>query len=301
MPNPRSGGGSSAIELGVVAALPLFGAFLAGLGTRRWLQQHVTILFRLQLAGGIGLLSVLAGWSFNVSVRNVAAIGVLLVAQLTSVAVASRLFRKRTDGALFSFWMFGNPTFWTAPVAAAALGAEAAVFVIAYDMLTQARIAVGVRAMRSHAPKSQSAKTALADYAPTIAAMSGLLLGLVFPAPDFVDSVVAVLGIVMAFFGFMLLGVSWPRNRWTGVPQAAMTVRALALHFTLVPALLGLATLAGVDLPGAVWLLAFGPVPTSVVSFSQVYGYSPRTAATGLAMSIGCAIALLPLSLTLAG
>jgi hypothetical protein len=285
----------------VVAALPLFGAFLAGLGTRRWLQQHITILFRLQLAGGIGLLSVLAGWSFDLSVRNIAAIGVLLAAQLISVATAGRLFRKRTDGALFSFWMFGNPTFWTAPVAAATLGADAAVFVIAYDMLTQARIAIGVRSMRANAPKTQSAKTALADYAPTIAATSGLLIGLVLPAPDFVDTVVAALGIVMAFFGFMLLGVSWPRNRWTGAPQVAMTVRALALHFTIVPALLGLATLAGVDLPGAVWLLAFGPVPTSVVSFSQVYGYSPRTAATGLAISIGCAIALLPLSLTLAG
>jgi hypothetical protein len=285
----------------VTAAIPLFGAFLAGLGTRRWLQQHITLLFRLQLAGGIGLLSVLAGWSFDISVRNVAAIGVLLAAQLTSVAVAARLFRGRTDGALFSFWMFGNPTFWTAPVAAAALGAEAAVFVIAYDMLTQARIAVGVRYMRAKAPKTQSARTALADYAPTIAAMSGLALGLVFPAPDFVDSVVAGLGIVMAGVGFLLLGVSWPRNRWTGVPQAAMTVRALALHYTLAPALLGLATLAGVDLPGAVWLLVFGPIPTSVVSFSQVYGYSPRTAATGLAMSIGLAIALLPLSVSLAG
>jgi len=285
----------------VTAAIPLFGAFLAGLGTRRWLQQHITLLFRLQLAGGIGLLSVLAGWSFDISVRNVAAIGVLLVAQLTSGALAARVFRKRTDGALFSFWMFGNPTFWTAPVAAAALGAEAAVFVIAYDMLTQARIAVGVRHMRSHAPKTQSARTALADYAPTICAMSGLALGIVFPAPDVVDSVVAGLGIVMAIAGFLLLGVSWPRNRWTGVPQASMTIRALALHFTVVPALLGIAVLAGVDLPGAVWLLAFGPIPTSVVSFSQVYGYSPRTAATGLAMSIGCAIALLPLSLTLAG
>ena len=40
---------------------PLFGAFLAGLGTRRWLQQHITLLFRLHFAGGIGLLSVLAG------------------------------------------------------------------------------------------------------------------------------------------------------------------------------------------------------------------------------------------------
>jgi len=285
----------------VTAAIPLFGAFLAGLGTRRWLQQHITLLFRLQLAGGIGLLSVLAGWSFDISVRNVAAIGVLLVAQLASVGIAARVFRTRTDGALFSFWMFGNPTFWTAPVAAAALGAEAAVFVIAYDMLTQARIAVGVRYMRANAPKAQSARTALADYAPTIAAMSGLALGVVLPAPHFVDSVVAGLGIGMALAGFLLLGVSWPRNRWTGAPQVAMTARALALHYTLVPAILGIATLAGVDLPGAVWLLAFGPVPTSVVSFSQVYGYSPRTAATGLAVSIAAAIVLLPLSLSLAG
>lgn len=285
----------------MAAAIPLFGAFLAGLGARRWLQKHISILFRLQLAGGIGVLSVLAGWSFDVSVRNVTAIGVLLVAQLTAVAVAARIFRRRTDGALFSFWMFGNPTFWTAPVATAALGAGAAVFVIAYDMLTQARIAAGVRYMRANAPKSQSARTALADYAPTIGAMTGLAVGLVLPAPDFVDSVVAGLGIAMALVGFLLLGVSWPRNRWTGAPQVAMTVRALALHLTLVPALLGLATLAGVDLPGAVWILAFGPVPTSVVSFAQVYGYSPRTAATGLALSIALAIALLPLSLVLAG
>src|SRR5215218_8541549 len=136
----------------------------------------------MQLAGGIGVLSVLAGWSFDVSVRNVAAIAVLLAAQLTAVSVAARLFRGRTDGPLLSFWMYGNPTFWTAPVAAATLGAEAAVFVIAYDMLTQARIAVGVRHMRANAPRTQSARTALADYAPTICAMSGLALGLVFPA-----------------------------------------------------------------------------------------------------------------------
>ena len=157
----------------MAAALPLFGAFVLGLGARRWLQRHISILFRLQLAGGIGVLSVLAGWSFDVSVRNVAAIGVLLVAQMTSVTIAARVFRRRTDGPLLAFWMIGNPTFWTAPVAAATLGAEAAVFIIAYDMLTQARIAVVVRFLRAHAPKSQSARTALADYAPSIGAMSG--------------------------------------------------------------------------------------------------------------------------------
>ena len=284
----------------MAAAIPLFGAFVVGLGARRWLQRHISLLFRMQLAGGIGVLSVLAGWSFDVSVRNVAAIGVLLAAQLISVSVAARLFRGRTDGALISFWMYGNPTFWTAPIAAATLGAEAAVFVIAYDMLTQARIAVGVKYLRRRAPKSQSARTALADYAPSIGAVTGLVVGSVLTAPDVVDTLVAGLGIVMAGVGFLLLGVSWPK-RWIGRPQVLMTLRGLALHYSIVPSILGLATLAGVDLPGAVWLLAFGPIPTSVVSFAQVYGYSPKTAATGLAISIAVAIALLPLSLTLAG
>ncbi len=273
---------------------------MVGLGARRWLQRHISLLFRMQLAGGIGVLSVLAGWSFDVSVRNVAAIAVLLTAQLTSVSVGAWVFKRRTDGPLLSFWMYGNPTFWTAPLAAATLGAQAAVFIIAYDMLTQARIAVGVRFMRRHAPKSQSARTALADYAPTIGAVSGLLIGVVLPAPDVVDTIVAALGIVMAGVGFLLLGVSWPK-RWIGRPQIAISLRAFTLHWTLVPAILGLATLAGIELPGAVWLLAFGPIPTSVVSFAQVYGYSPKTAATGLALSITGAIALLPLSLALAG
>jgi hypothetical protein len=79
-----------------------------------------------------------------------------------------------------------------------------------------------------------------------------------------------------------------------------MTARALAVHLTLVPAVLGAATLTGIDLPPAVWILALGPIPTSVVSFAQVYGYSPKTAATGLAISIGAAIALLPLALAIA-
>jgi predicted permease len=284
----------------VAAAIPLFGAFMVGLGVRRWLQRHISLLFRMQLAGGIGVLSVLAGWSFDVSVRNVVAIAVLLAAQLTSVSVAARLFRGRTDGPLLSFWMYGNPTFWTAPVAAATLGAEAAVFVIAFDMLTQARIAVGVKYLRRRAPRSQSARTALADYAPSIGAVAGLAVGGVITAPAVVDTLVAALGIVMAGVGFLLLGVSWPK-RWIGRPQILMTLRGLSLHYTIVPSILGLATLAGVDLPGAVWLLAFGPIPTSVVSFAQVYGYSPKTAATGLAISIACAIVLLPLSLTLAG
>jgi len=67
-----------------------------------------------------------------------------------------------------------------------------------------------------------------------------------------------------------------------------------------VPGILALATLLGADLPGPVWILALGPLPLSVVSFAQVYGYSARVAASGLAVSIGAAVALAPLALTLA-
>jgi hypothetical protein len=283
----------------VAAALPLFGAFLLGLGARRWLQAHVSFLVRAQLAGGIGVLAVLSGWSFHVSLGSVSAILVLLAAQLLSVALASWLFRRSGDGPLIAFGMYGNPTFWSLPVATATLGANAAVFLVAFDMLTQPRIALAIRFMRLRAPIQQEARTALADYAPTIGAVSGLVLGRFLPAPDFVATVVAALGIAMAFVGALLLGVAWPRQ-WVGRCSTAVAVRGLALHFTLVPALLAVVSLAGFALPGAVWILALGPLPLSVVSFAQVYGYSARTAATGLALSLAAALGLAPLALFLA-
>jgi hypothetical protein len=283
----------------VTAALPLFGAFLLGLGSRRWLQRHVSFLLRAQLAGGIGVLAVLSGWSFHVSVGSVGAILILLVAQLTSVAAGSWLFRKSGDGPMVAFGMYGNPTFWSLPVATATLGAKAAVFLVAYDMLTQPRIAVAIRLLRMRAPIAQQSHTALADYAPSIGAVSGLVLGQFVAAPEFMSSVVAGLGIAMAFIGALLLGVAWPKS-FLGRRQTGLALRGLALHLTLVPALLAIATLAGVDLPGAVWILALGPIPTSVVGFAQVYGYSARTAASGLAFSIAAALALAPLALVLA-
>ena len=138
----------------VVVALPIFGAFVLGLGTRRWLQRYFAVLFRAQFALGMGLLAALSGWSFDVTLRNVAAVGVLLVAQVSAVVVAARLFRDRTDGPLIAFGMYGNPTFWSLPVAAVTLGAEAGVFIVAYDMLTQPRIALGVKLLRTRAPWS---------------------------------------------------------------------------------------------------------------------------------------------------
>jgi predicted permease len=244
-------------------------------------------------------LAVLSGWSFHVSVGSVGAILILLAAQLTAVAAGSWLFRRSGDGPLVAFGMYGNPTFWSLPVATATLGAKAAVFLVAYDMLTQPRIAVAIRLLRLKAPISQQSRTALADYAPTIGAISGLILGRFVPAQDVIATVVAALGIAMALIGALLLGVAWPK-KFLGRTQTGLALRGLALHFTLVPALLAVATIAGIDLPGAVWILALGPIPTSVVGFAQVYGYSARTAATGLAFSIAAALALAPMALVLA-
>jgi predicted permease len=282
----------------VVAALPLFGAFVLGLGARRWLQRYFDVLFRAQFAVGMGLLAVLAGWSFDVTTRNVAAVGVLLAAQFGSVAVAVRLFGHRTDGPLLAFGMFGNPTFWSLPVAAATLGADAAVFIVAFDMLTQWRIALGVRLMRGRAPIEQSQRSALADYAPSVGAVGGLLFGLMVAAPAAIATAVTVLGIAMALVAALLLGVAWPRE-WVNGCSARVSLRGLALHLTFVPAVLAVATLLGLDLPGAAWILALGPLPVSIVAFARLYGYSTRVAATGLALSCLAALALLPLAAAL--
>jgi predicted permease len=267
----------------VVGALPLLGAFVLGLGVRRWLQRHFALLFRTQIVLGMGVVAVLAGWSFELSLRNVGALGVLLVAQVTAVLVAARLFRARPDGPLLAFGMYGNPTFWSLPVAAATLGPHAGVFIVAYDMLTQGRIALGVKLLRMRAPIAQSGRSALADYAPTAGALAGVLLGRIVAAPPALATVVTVLGVAMAVIASVLLGVAWPRE-WLGRSEARLSLRGLALHLTLVPSVLG---------------AAFGPLPVSVVSFAKLYGYSTRTAATGLALSVGLAVALLPLALRL--
>jgi len=286
-------------KTGMVAALPLFGAFVVGLGSRRRLRRHFPVLFRIQFVG-VAVLAVLAGWSFEVNVRNVGAVGVLLVAQVGAVILAATLFRARSDGPLLAFAMYGNPVFWSAPVAVATLGTEAAAFLVAYDMLTQPRIALAVKLMRSRAPVEQSKRSALADYAPTAGALSGFLLGLVVAPPGGIATVVALLGVALGAFGSLLLGVAWPRE-WVGRAAARVSLRGLGLHLSFVPSVLALVTLAGFALPDAAWLLAFSPLPVSLVAFARLYGYSTRTAATGFALSIVLAILLLPAALALGG
>lgn len=280
-------------------ALPLLGGFAVGLAFRAPLQRHFARVFRTHFALGMGTLAVLAGWGFHPGVGAVAALGLLLVAQLTALAIGGRLFRNDRDGPVMAFGVFGNPTFWSLPIVAATLGADAAVVLAAYDMLTMPRIALGVRLMRGRAPVAQSRRTALADYAPMAGAVVGLLLARVVPAPDVVPDLVAGLGLFLSITGAVLLGIAWPHGRWTGRAELRGTARTLALHLTFVPAVLGAASLAGLAIPPGLWVLVLGPLPISSLSFARIYGYSDRQAATAIAVSVIAAVALLPLALAL--
>jgi hypothetical protein len=285
----------------VPVALSLVGGFAVGLAFRAWLQRFFAVAFRIQFALGLGTLAVLAGWSFDGGVSAVAALGLLLVAQVSAVLLASWMFRGRREGPMLAFGLYGNPTMWSLPIVAATLGARPAVVLAAYDMLTMPRIALGVRLLRGRAPVPQRARTALTDYAPMAGAIAGVVLGRFVDAPPEIPGVVGVAGTVLAASSAVLLGVAWPRGRWFRRPEAELALRALAMHVTLVPAALGVAALLGLGIPPALWVLVLGPFPMATLSFSRLYGYSAAQAATGLALSMGVAVALLPLALALGG
>ena len=200
---------------------------------------------------------------------------------------------------MLAFGMYGNPTMWALPIAAATLGPRAAVVLVAYDMLTMPRIAIGVRLLRGRAPIPQAPKTALTDYAPMAGAVAGLVLARFVEAPAVIPEVVGIGGTVVAATSALLLGVAWPRGRWLKRPELKLAVRALALHLTFVPGVLAAGALLGLAIPPALWLLAFGPFPMATLSFSRLYGFSVCQAATGVALSIVAALALLPVVLAL--
>ena len=280
-------------------ALSLAGGFAVGFALRASLQRYFAVAFRTQFALGIGSLAVLAGWSFEGGVGDVVALALLLAAQVSAVLLAVWLFRRRREGPMLAFGMYGNPTMWSLPIAAAAFGPRAAVVLAAYDMLTMPRIALGVRLLRRRAPIPQRPRTALTDYAPMAGAVAGVLLGRFVEAPEAIPGVVSVFGTVLAASSAALLGLAWPGGRWLRRPELGLAAKALALHLTFVPGVLLVASLAGLAIPPVLWVLVLGPFPMATLSFSRLYGFSARQAASGLALSTLVAVALLPLALTL--
>ncbi len=276
--------------------MTIFGGFVLGLSARRRLQQHVAVAFRTMTLGGLGVVASLAGGGSSAGGRAPEAVGVVLAAQLGGFAVGARRFAAQPDGPLMAYTLFGNPGVWAVPATAALFGPRAALGVAAYDLLTSPRHALALRLMRSRAPRPQRARTALVDHAPMVAATAGLALSAVQPAPERIAVAVVVLSTALSAVGAVVLGVAWPRGGWFGARDRRRAAHVLAVHLTVVPGVLAAAALAGLAVPAGAWVLALGPLPVASVSFARMYGYSPRLAATGLAMSLALALALLPVA-----
>ncbi len=279
---------------------PILGGFVLGLAFRARLQRHVAVLSRTTTALGVAVLALLAGWGFTGGGWGPGAVALVLGAQLAAVGAAARLFRAHRDGPLLAFLLYGNPGFWSVPVTAALFGPRAAVGVAAYDLLTSPRLAVGLRLLRTRARVPQSTRTALVDYAPMSAAVAGLALGAVVAPPAALPVAVVALSTVLAVVGAVVLGVAWPAGGWRPHAERGLVARVLAVHLTVVPAVLLAGALAGVAVPDGAWVLALGPLPVASVSFARVYGYSPRLASGALTASMALAAALLPVAWWLA-
>ena len=281
-------------------ALSLAGGFAVGFALRAWLQRYFAVVFRTQFALGLGSLAVLAGWSFKGGAGDIAALALLLVAQVSAVLLAVWLFRHRREGPTLGFGMYGNPTMWSLPIAAAAFGPRAAIVLVAYDMLTMPRIAVGVRLLRRRAPIPQAPKTALTDYAPMAGAMAGLLLARFVEAPEALPGVVSVAGTALAASSALLLGVAWPARPLVQAPRARAGGEGAGPAPDVRAGRAAAASLLGLAIPPALWILVLGPFPMATLSFARLYGFSACQAASGLALSTASAVALLPLVLAVA-
>ena len=75
--------------------------------------------------------------------------------------------------------------------------------------------------------------------------------------------------------------------------------KALALHLTFVPGVLLAASLAGLAIPPALWVLVLGPFPMATLSFSRLYGFSALPGGERARAQHRRRVALLPLALTL--
>jgi hypothetical protein len=282
----------------VLVLVPILAGFSVGLAARSLLQGHFAVVFRAKTLG-IAVVAFLAGWSFEGAPGSLAGLGVLLAAQVGAVLVGAWVFRARRDGPLLTFALYGNAGFWSVPVAGATLGTRAAVVLAAYDMLTQPRMAITLRLMRSRAPIPQPGGTAFVDYAPMAMAVAGLLVGRFLPVPAGVPQLVVVLATVLSVVAAVVVGVAWPSQARPARPQLALAARAIALHLALVPGVLLAASLGGLQVPAGAWILALGPLPVSLLSFARLYGYSARLAVCALAGSVALALALLPLAVWL--
>ena len=279
-------------------ALSLAGGFAVGFALRAWLQRYFAVAFRTQFALGIGSLAVLAGWAYQGGVSDLLALGLLLAAQIASVLLGAWLFRHRREGPMLAFGMFGNPTMWSLPIAAAGFGARggrARRLRHAHAAADRARRPAAAAAGADPAAGEDRADRLRADGRRGGGRRAGAVRGGALLAPGRRDDRGDGAGRVER-------GAAGPRvaRRALAAAAGAGAGREGAGAAPDVRAGRAAGRVAGRagDPAGAVGARA-RPFPMATLSFSRLYGFSARQAASGLALSTVVAVALLPLALAL--
>jgi predicted permease len=226
----------------------------------------------------------------------VVSMAALVLAEGVGIWIGGVVNRRRGGGLVCVTASTSNTGIWSLPIAGLLLGPAAAAFVAVYDQMSFPRALVLTSRLRRFAPRPQASRTALVDYAPSVALVTGLVLQALFGRPDALAPWLPRVGLVGAAATMVLIGAAVPRAL-PGVTHVRHGLLGAAFRF--VPGALALASLTvlGIDPPAAAWLLAFAPSFYGMLTLSRLYGYDAREAVATAVVTTLLAASALPLLL----
>ena len=272
--------------------LVLAAGLVVGFSLRRWQPPNFATVFRAQQLVVLLPLAMLSGWALRWQPRELSVLGVVLLAELASVATAI-WWACRGGEASLAVAAASNTTFWSVPVAATLVAPAQVVMLAVYDTIVAVRGAVQLRFLRSRSPVRHSRRSLFADFAKPLGLAVGLTLAAVGPAPGWAPVTVTHLGQLSGVLGIGILVLAAP----AAVPGRAALRRAapaVVLRFGFVATALGLMALASIAIPAVTWVIATAPAPFNTVALSRLYGFPTEVATACLLLTVAVSAALLP-------
>ncbi len=204
-------------------------------------------------------------------------------------------------GALWLVGAFPNTGFIGFPLAHLAFGADGLRLAIIYDQLSLVIPAIVVSTIiaQRYAAASDATPAAAAPSvwrsvaaSPPIWSVAVLLVLrlTIVPDPLELNALGAAVGAIVGPVGFLLLGLSLPLGGFShGRREVADVVGAIAIRILAAPLLLwGVARIAGVDVPDALFLIAAMPTAFHALVISRLHGLEVTVVRLGvLASSVG--------------
>lgn len=198
-------------------------------------------------------------------------------------------------GALAMIGAFPNTGFLGFPLAYMAFGHEGLRWAVLYDLVGLVIPAVAVSAAiaashTSHRPDDEprGLLRSLLLNPPLWASLGTVLARVLFVEdPVQLDWLGTAVGQAVGPMGFLLLGLSVPLHGFShDAREVGATLGAVLVRIALAPLiLLGVGRVAGVDLPGAMYLIAAMPTAFHVVVLTRVYGLEASVVRLGVLVS----------------